>query len=140
MVSLGNNNHEPLELVQETRDQTMFLCRSEDELNLDEFETDLDYDENDPSALVIRNLAASLIGEHDCVFFKAPPRFHKRNLKLMVTTEANALTQADDAAEFKAELMVDHSALQTTELDDEVSINCPKSGDFSILTVLSKVV
>lgn len=107
----------------------MFLCRSEDELNFDQFETDLEYDDDDDSAFVIKNVAASLVGEHNCVFLNAPPQFQRKNVKLMVTTEANALNQVENNSEFKAELMVDHSVLKTTRFNKEFSINCPKSGN-----------
>lgn len=108
----------------------MFVCSSEDELNFDQFETDVEYDDNDASALDIQNVAASLIGEHDCIFAKAPPQYKQKNVKLMVTTEANEFNQAADGTIFKAELMVDQFVIQITQFDNDVTINCPKSGTF----------
>lgn len=117
---------------------TMFVCSSEDELNFDQFETDVEYDDDsDASALDIQNVAASLIGEHDCIFSKAPPQYKQKSLKLMVTTESNAFNQAADGTIFKAELMVDRFVIQTTQFDDDVTINCPKSGTF-LLSFFSK--
>lgn len=111
---------------------SMFLCHTEDELNLDEFETDSDYDENQPSVVGfdIQNLAASFMGEHECVFTEMPPGFQSEHLKLMVTAEANALKNDQTSkTEFKAELMVEHGATGNTQIDDDIYINCPKSGN-----------
>lgn len=110
---------------------SMFLCHTEDDLNLDEFETDAEYDENQSSvSLDIHNLAASFIGEHECVFSELPPGFQNEHLKLMVTTEANALKDVTSKTEFKAELMVEHGATDNTQIVDDIYINCPKSGNW----------
>lgn len=110
----------------------MFVCHTEDELNLDEFETDVDYEEKEaPVALDIQNLAASFIGEHECVFSEVPSGFLNEHLKLMVTTEANAVQQAAAKTEFKAELVVEPGTTDNAQIDDEIYINCPKSGELN---------
>lgn len=112
----------------------MFVCRAEDELNLDEFETDFDYDENQSTvAFDIQNLAASFIGEHECVFSEVPDGFRSEHLKLIVTTEANIFHQDTPKTEFKAELLVERGATDNTQIDDYIYINCPKSGTLSEL-------
>lgn len=107
----------------------MFVCHTEDELNLDEFETDADYDENESSvSFDIQNLAVNFIGEHECVFSELPQGFSGEHLKLMVTTEANALNQNAAKTEFKAEIFVERGVTNNTKIDDDIYINCPKSG------------
>lgn len=138
-IILGDGTHNlvPATRFVEKRNHhdTMFVCRSEDELNLDEFETDLEYEDGD---FEIKNVAASLIGEHDCVFSNAPPEFDRQNVKLMVTTEANAYNgDSADSTEFKAELMIDHSVISYTQFDDDVTINCPKSGEVYVFFSIS---
>lgn len=109
---------------------SMFLCHTEDELNLDEFETDSDYDENQSIGFDIQNLAASFMGEHECVFTELPPGFQSEHLKLMVTADANALKgDQTSKTEFKAEIMVEHGATDNTQIDDDIYINCPKAGN-----------
>lgn len=110
----------------------MFVCRAEEELNLDEFDTDAgDYDENGPAvAYDIQNLASSFIGEHDCVFDQVPSGLRSEHLKLMVTTEANAFQQVTPNTEFKAELIVERTTTDNHQIDDDIYINCPKSGNY----------
>lgn len=109
---------------------SMFVCHAEDELNLDQFETDIDYEENESSvSLDIQNLAVNFIGEHECVFSEVPAGFRSEHLKLMVTTEANAIKQSSTKTEFKAELIVEYGTTDNAQIDDEVYINCPKSGE-----------
>lgn len=111
---------------------SMFVCRAEEALNLDEFDTDVsDYEnENVPAvAYDIQNLAASFIGEHDCVFNKVPSGLRSEHLKLMVTTEANAFQQVTaQNTEFKAELIVERATTDNHRIDDDIYINCPESG------------
>lgn len=108
---------------------SLFVCHVEDELNLDQFETDVDYEENESISLDIQNLAANVIGEHECVFSEVPNDFRNEHLKLMVTTKANAIKQSSARTEFKAELIVEHGITDNPQIDDEVYINCPKSGE-----------
>lgn len=107
----------------------MFVCHTEDELNLDEFETDVDYDESQSTvAFDIQNLAANFIGEHECVFSEVPQGFKSEHLKLMVTTDANVLNQVSAKTEFKAEILIERDVTDNTQTDDDIYINCPKSG------------
>lgn len=108
----------------------MFVCRADEELNLDEFDTEsLDYEENEaPVALDIQNLASSFIGEHDCIFDQVPNGLRSEHLKLMVTTEANAFNQVVPNKEFKAELIVERATTDNNRIDDDIYVNCPKSG------------
>lgn len=111
----------------------MFVCRAEEALNLDEFDTDVnDYENNAniaPVAYDIQNLAASFIGEHDCVFDQVPSGLRSEHLKLMVTTEANAFQQVTvQNTQFKAELIVDRATTDNNQIDDDIYINCPESG------------
>lgn len=107
----------------------MFVCHTEDELNLDEFETDADYDESQSTvAFDIQNLAASFIGEHECVFSEVPQGFKSEHLKLMVTTDANVFNQVSIKTEFKAEILIEREVTDNTQIDDDIYINCPKSG------------
>lgn len=108
---------------------SMFLCHAEEELNLDEFETDIDYDENDTSfAFDIKNVAASFIGEHDCIFDQVPAGLTSEHVKLMVTTEANAINQITSDTEFKAELIVQRTTTVNNQINENIYVNCPKSG------------
>lgn len=108
----------------------MFICRSDDDLNLDEFETEND-DINEDIAVDtvdIQNLATNLIGEHECLFDQLPSGIKNESLKLMVTTEANAYSFQTASAEFKAKLIVDYELKSNTYIEDDVYIHCPKSG------------
>lgn len=108
---------------------SMFVCHTEDELNLDEFKTDFDYDESQSTvSFDIQNLAASFIGEHECVFSEVPPGFRSEHLKLMVTTEANVFNQVSTKTDFKAEILVERGVTDSTQIVDNIYINCPKSG------------
>lgn len=120
---------------------SMFVCRTEDELNLDEFEADVSSDENEsPVSVDIQNLAASFIGEHECVFIEVPQGFQSENLNLMVTTEANAFNQVTKNTEFKAEILVERTTTDSAQIDDEIYINCPKSGKQKVLwTIFLKI-
>lgn len=112
----------------------MFECHTEDDLISDEFETDSKFEEDDSSvAFDIENLATSFIGEHECVFSEIPAGFQKPNLKLMVTTEANAntFTRITSKTEFKAEIIVERGTMKNTKIDDDIYINCPNSGNLS---------
>lgn len=112
----------------------MFACHTEDDLSSDEFETDSKFEEGDSSvAFDIENLATSFIGEHECVFSEIPAGFQNPNLKLMVTTEANAnaFTKIASKTEFKAEIIVERGTIKNTKIDDDIYINCPNSGKLS---------
>lgn len=119
---------------------SMFVCRAEEELNLDEFDTVADdYDENGPAvAYDIQNLAAIFIGEHDCVFDQVPSGLRSEHLKLMVTTEANAFQQITPNTEFKAELIVERATTDNHKIDDDIYINCPKSGN--IMSIYQNII
>lgn len=106
---------------------SMFLCRAEEELNLDEFETDVDYDEQSV-AFDIKSVAASFIGEHDCIFDQVPAGLNNERVKLMVTTEANAINQITSNTEFKAELIVERATTANNRINENIYVNCPKSG------------
>lgn len=110
----------------------MFVCRADEELNLDEFDTEsLDYEENEsPVAFDIQNVAANFVGEHDCIFDQVPPGLRDEHLKLMVTTEANLFKQVTPNSEFKAELIVERSTTDSNQIQDDIYINCPKSGNY----------
>lgn len=113
---------------------SMFVCRAEDNLNLDQFETDLEYDEGDAvQDLHILNLAASFIGEHECIFDPIPLGIHDSHLMLMVTTEANNNKETSNT-EFKAEIFVKESMVETDiRQDNDIFISCPNSGDEIII-------
>lgn len=109
----------------------MFLCHAEEELNLDEFETDVDYVEVGDAAAVsfdIKNVAASFGGEHDCIFDQIPAGLNSEKVKLMVTTEANAINQITSNTEFKAELIVDRATTANNHINENIYVNCPKTG------------
>lgn len=109
----------------------MFVCRAEGELNLDEFETDLDYQEGDNAAFSvdIQNVATNFVGEHDCIFDEVPTGLRSEHLTLLVTMEANAANQIDGNNEFKAEIIVDRATTDSNQVHDDVYVNCPKSGN-----------
>lgn len=116
----------------------MFLCHAEEELNLDEFETDIvDYDERvdaaPPVAFDIQNVAASFAGEHDCIFDQVPTGLKSERVKLMVTTEAIAINQISSNTEFKAELIVERATAISNQIIENIYVNCPKSGTNSKL-------
>lgn len=113
----------------------MFLCHAEEELNLDEFETDTDYDNGDDGgdaavSIDIKNVAASFAGEHSCIFDQIPVGLNSERVTLMVTTEANAINQVTSIAEFKAELIVERVTTVDNQITEEIYVNCPKSGNF----------
>lgn len=113
----------------------MFLCHAEEELNLDEFETDVDYDEGGETAAVsfdIQNVAASFVGEHECIFDQIPIGLSSERVKLMVTTEANAINQITSTTEFKAELIVDRATTANNHISENIYVNCPKTGEQNI--------
>lgn len=108
---------------------SMFICHAEEELNLDEFETDIDYDEGDAAvAFDIKTVAASFVGEHDCIFDQIPIGLNSERIKLMVTTEANAINQITSNTEFKAELIVERATTVDNQITENIYVNCPKSG------------
>lgn len=127
---LSGPTSDTMKLIGNTGD-SMFVCHAEEELNLDEFETDIDYDERDTSvAFDIQNLAASFVGEHDCIFDQVPAGLNNERVKLMVTTEANAINQITSATEFKAELIVDRvTTANNNQITENIYVNCPKSGE-----------
>lgn len=111
----------------------MFLCHAEEELNLDEFETDIDYDDGGGAASAavafdIQNVAASFVGEHDCIFDQIPIGLNSERVKLMVTTEANAINQINSQTEFKAELIVERATTENNHITENIYVNCPKTG------------
>lgn len=108
----------------------MFLCHAEEELNLDEFETDVDYDEGAIS-VDIQNVAANFVGEHDCIFDQIPIGLNSERVKLMVTTEANAINQISSNTEFKAELIVDRATTANHQINENIYVNCPKTGKYN---------
>lgn len=109
---------------------SMFVCHAEEELNLDEFETDIDYDEGGEGAVAldIQNVAASFVGEHDCIFDQIPVGLNSERVKLMVTTEANAINQITSNSEFKAELIVGRATTENHHVTENIYVNCPKTG------------
>lgn len=108
----------------------MFFCHAEEELNLDEFETDIDYVEGGDTAVAfdIQNVAASFVGEHDCIFDQIPIGLNGERVKLMVTTEANAINQITSNSEFKAELIVERATTDNNHINENIYVNCPKTG------------
>lgn len=111
---------------------SMYVCRTDD-LNLQQFEIDNDYDVDDEISIAdvaIQNLAENLIGEHNCFFDKIPNGLKSNRLILTVTTEANAHQQSNNNIEFKAELYVMYAGSDRVLIDGEISISCPKSGEF----------
>lgn len=109
---------------------SMFICQAEEELNLVEFETDeSDYVDASGFAVDIQNVAASFIGEHDCIFDEVPSGLQTERLKLIVTADANTLTQVTENTEFKAQLIVARASVDNHQINDDIYINCPKSGN-----------
>lgn len=112
----------------------MFVCRPEESLNFDEFETEDDETDNvSLENLDIQNLAANLIGEHECTFEQLPKGLNNEQLKLVVTTDANAFNQNTAQTEFKAELIVNYAIKPNTYIDNEVFIHCPHSGEMQFI-------
>lgn len=112
-----------------TDGSTMFVCHAEDDLNFDEFETENDVESNDAIEHVdIQNIASNIIGEHDCTFEQLPNGINLENVKLIVTTEANAYNQIDADTEFKAELQILNSSAKIVRVSEKLYIHCPKSG------------
>lgn len=112
----------------------MFVCRPEESLNFDEFETEDDETGNlSLERLNIQNLAANLIGEHECTFEQLPKGFNNEQLKLVVTTDANAFNQVTAETEFKAELILNYAVKPNTYIDGEMFIDCPQSGKMKFI-------
>lgn len=112
----------------------MFVCRPEESLNFDEFETEDDGTDNlSLETLNIQNLAANLIGEHECTFEQLPKGVNNEHLKLVVTTDANAFNQIAAETEFKAELIVNYAVKPNTYIDNEIFIHCSQSGEMKFI-------
>lgn len=112
----------------------MFVCRLEESLNLDEFDTNSDDTDNlSLDSLDIQNLATNLIGEHECTFEQLPKGLNNEQLKLVVTTDANAFNQITAETEFKAELIVNYAVKSNTYMDNEMFIHCRQSGKMKFI-------
>lgn len=112
----------------------MFVCRPEESLNLDDFETEVDETDNlSLESLDIQNLAANLIGEHECTFEQLPKGLNNEQLKLVVTTDANAFNQVTAETEFKAELIVNYAVQPSIYIDNDMFIHCPQSGEMKFI-------
>lgn len=110
----------------------MFVCRAEESLNFDEFETENDENgdvEVSIAHLDIQNVASNVIGEHECMFAHLPHNIRNESVKMVVTTEANAFNQVSTNTEFKAELIIHHTPAGIVHVSEKLNIHCPKSGN-----------
>lgn len=111
---------------------TMFTCRADDNLVLDEFETSYDGDDTDQvdvEEVGIQTFASNLIGEHECVLNQLFGADGKRqHVRMAVTMEANHNEAVSINADFKAELHVRSDV--TVNTDRKIEIQCPDSGEY----------
>lgn len=128
-ISHADLSCERLETLYGSDGSTMFVCRVDDDLILDEFETsDGNGNENEnEDQIEVQNIASNLFGEHNCVFEDILNADSSRaNVRLLVTSEANENSKVSVNSMFKAELFVQPSA--GINPDKKMKIQCPDSG------------
>lgn len=109
--------------------RTMFVCRVDENLTLDEFETDND-EGLSIDGLSIQSVAANIVGEHECLHEVGSS---KKHVKLVVTSEANSKNDISANSKFMAEILVKAEIVNDVKTNAEIFIQCPNSGEWQQL-------
>lgn len=125
-----NSAGSPVNMVKlvEEDGRTMFVCEVDENLTLDKFETsNADNDEElSIETLGIQNVAANIVGEHECTY---ELRSVKAHVKLMVTSEANSRSDISVNSKFHAEIVVPTEIVNDVNTNHEIIIRCANSGE-----------
>lgn len=104
--------------------RTMFVCRVDENLTLDEFETDND-EGLSVEGLSIQSVAANIVGEHECLYEVGSS---KKHVTLVVTSEANSKNDISVNNKFMAEILVKAEIVNDVKTNAKIFIQCPNSG------------
>lgn len=77
----------------------------------------------------IQNFASNIYGKHDCTLKNRISGLETKEIKLVITQEANSQSDINVNSQFKAEILTKTRVDSRLPSNEKLMLHCPKSGN-----------